>query len=122
MGSKIPMRSCAQCEFHRVYIDDIIVDADDGAVYNRINIMETNAKQATDISAFENLPDNVSKEDKELFLNNANDNLTKAKQLYAEWWKLMRQKYPGIDDYCKYDYTSNKFFRCVDKNNKPTLS
>lgn len=114
---KVYTHDCAHCALHKKYYDDIKIEGDDAKVYERIIIMNQNANQAVNDSALENLPSFVTEEDKAKYKEIVKKNKANAEALLAEWWILMRKKYPSLEDASKFDISTSKFFKCVDNNN-----
>ena len=118
---KVYTHTCENCSLHKEFYDGIKVDEDDAKVYYRIVVMTSNAEQAVESNATENLPDSVTEADKEKFKQLADKRLSDAKALMAEWWMLMRKKYPDLEDAAKFDYNRKMFFKCVDSNGTPSI-
>lgn len=113
---KVYTHDCEHCKFHKVFNEEIKIDDDDARVYERIINMNENCEQAVEDNALENLPSFVTEEDKVKYKEITKKNLENAKALLAEWWTFMRKKYPTLEDASKFDYTTRKFFKCVDSN------
>lgn len=117
---QVVKHDCATCAYHIVKFEDIQIDPDDTKVYERIQTQLNNAQQAADPSALENLPGNLTQEDKALYLQTAMKNLDDAKALLKEWWEVMMEKY-GIPIESKYDSELKIFYRCVDDQGNADL-
>ena len=118
---KVYTHSCENCSLHKVFYENIIIEEDDAKVYNKIMIMVNNSDQAVENNATENLPDSITEADKENYKKIAKKNNDDAHALLAEWWMLMRKKYPGLEDASKFDYNCKKFFKCVNSNGVPSV-
>ena len=118
---KVYTHSCENCSLHKVFYENIIIEEDDAKVYGKIITMINNSDQAVENNATENLPDSVTEADKEKFKKIAKKTNTDAHALMAEWWMLMRKKYPGLEDASKFEYVSGRFFKCVDSNGVPSI-
>lgn len=118
---------CNTCALHRKKIPangklEYTIDEDDCKVYNRIQIMLSNATQAADPTSLASLPDNVSEKDKAIFVDRALKNLDDAKALLAEWWNVMVAKYELPTMAVKIDEVNKYFYSCNDENEVPSLN
>lgn len=123
----INTHDCSTCALHRKKTPargtlEYTIDEDDCRVYSRIQIMLSNAAQAADPTALNNLPEDVSDENKSIFIDRALKNLEDAKALLAEWWTVMLHKYELPSLAVKLDEVNKYFYTCNDDNDVPSLN
>ena len=122
MPVMISAHDCDHCALKKIYYEGISIEEDDAKVYERIDSMINNARQAVEKDALESIPKELlTEESVKIYKRNAKTNYDNAVQVMKEWWELMRKKY-GIGMGAKFDAYANQFFRCVDKNGVSQLT
>lgn len=120
--SIILIHDCSKCKLKKQKID-VNVDPTDIKVYHQLQTRMDNATQAALPSTLDALTGSldITEEDKRNYFQEAFKNFDEVKQLYVEWWTLMKAKY-GIKESAKVSYEDSSFFECVDENGVPDIT
>lgn len=120
--SIILIHDCSKCKLKKHKIE-VEVDPTDIKVYHQLQTRMDNATQAALPSTLDALTGSleISEDEKRKYFQEAFKNFDEVKQLYVEWWTLMREKY-GINESAKVSYEENAFFECLDENGVPDIT
>ena len=103
---------CFTCAYKKRTIEGIVVSDEDNEVFERINLMQSNAQQAC---RPDSIPADIPQERAAAYFQGALANKISIDVLFSDWWKRMLATH-SIPQTAKYDNVSKTFYECVDSD------